>query len=319
MVALSQGGSADDIAPGVEFFRKLKEAGNFLPVDPTPATIESGQTPVVIDWNYTNASETKKLPSLAGRRPAGEPGRRLLLPGDQQGRPASRGRPAVAGVPLQRRGAEPLRRGRGAAGAGRQHDRRRHASTSTVAAALPVVDGPVDRADTAADRGGVEVPGGQLGRGGWLMRPGRRLGPETLPLLPFFAVVVIFLIVPTVTVIVSSVYARRGLLAGPDRGAVHRHRAVGVGQQRAAVGCHRAARCVPRRGDGVADRQQPTHLDGAPRGAVAVQRARPVRRCRTGIRVPGHDRAQRRADAVGAAGVRLRTWQARAGCTACPG
>lgn len=63
MVALSQGGSADDIAPGVEFFRKLAEAGNFLPVDPTPATIESGQTPVVIDWNYTNASETRKLPT----------------------------------------------------------------------------------------------------------------------------------------------------------------------------------------------------------------------------------------------------------------
>jgi len=63
MVALSQGGSADDIAPGVEFFRKLREAGNFLPVDPTPATIESGQTPVVIDWNYLNAAETKKLPS----------------------------------------------------------------------------------------------------------------------------------------------------------------------------------------------------------------------------------------------------------------
>ncbi|BCI55884.1 ABC transporter substrate-binding protein [Mycolicibacterium litorale] len=63
MVALSQGGSADDIAPGVEFFRKLKEAGNFLPVDPTPATIESGQTPVVIDWDYLNAAETEKLPS----------------------------------------------------------------------------------------------------------------------------------------------------------------------------------------------------------------------------------------------------------------
>jgi putative spermidine/putrescine transport system substrate-binding protein len=63
MVALSAGGSADDIAPGVEFFRKLKVAGNFLPVDPTPATIESGQTPVVIDWNYLNAAETAKLPS----------------------------------------------------------------------------------------------------------------------------------------------------------------------------------------------------------------------------------------------------------------
>jgi putative spermidine/putrescine transport system substrate-binding protein len=63
MVALSQGGSADDVAPGVEFFGKLKAAGNFLPVDPTPATIESGQTPVVIDWNYLNAAETAKLPT----------------------------------------------------------------------------------------------------------------------------------------------------------------------------------------------------------------------------------------------------------------
>ena len=59
MVALSQGGSADDIAPGVEFFGKLKQAGNFLPVDPTPATIESGQTPVVIDWDYLNAQRPR--------------------------------------------------------------------------------------------------------------------------------------------------------------------------------------------------------------------------------------------------------------------
>jgi len=63
MVALSQGGSVDDVAPGVEFFRKLRAAGNFLPVDPTPATVESGQTPVVIDWNYLNAAETAKLPA----------------------------------------------------------------------------------------------------------------------------------------------------------------------------------------------------------------------------------------------------------------
>jgi putative spermidine/putrescine transport system substrate-binding protein len=63
MVALSQGGSVDDVAPGVDFFGKLKAAGNFLPVDPTPATIESGQTPVVIDWNYLNAARSAKLPS----------------------------------------------------------------------------------------------------------------------------------------------------------------------------------------------------------------------------------------------------------------
>ena len=126
MVALSQGGSADDIAPGVEFFRKLKEAGNFLPVDPTPATIESGQTPVVIDWNYLNAAETKKLPTWQVVVPPNARRRRLLLPGDQQGRAASGGRAAVAGVPLQRRGPEPVRPGRCAAGARRHHDGRGH-------------------------------------------------------------------------------------------------------------------------------------------------------------------------------------------------
>jgi putative spermidine/putrescine transport system substrate-binding protein len=61
MTALANGGSADDIAPGVEFFSQLKAAGNLVPVDPTPATIESGQTPVVIDWDYTNAAQTSKL------------------------------------------------------------------------------------------------------------------------------------------------------------------------------------------------------------------------------------------------------------------
>ena len=56
MVAIANGGSADDIAPGVDFFSKLKQAGNFIPVDPDSATIESGQTPVVIDWDYLGAA-----------------------------------------------------------------------------------------------------------------------------------------------------------------------------------------------------------------------------------------------------------------------
>ncbi|MBA3782830.1 MAG: extracellular solute-binding protein [Nocardioides sp.] len=56
MAAISNGGSADDIAPGVDFFGDLKKAGNFLPVDPDSATIESGQTPVVIDWDYLGAA-----------------------------------------------------------------------------------------------------------------------------------------------------------------------------------------------------------------------------------------------------------------------
>ncbi|WP_216656547.1 ABC transporter substrate-binding protein [Nocardioides marmotae] len=63
MASLANGGTADDIAPGVDFFKRLKAAGNFLPVDPTPATIASGQTPVVIDWDYLNAVESQKLDS----------------------------------------------------------------------------------------------------------------------------------------------------------------------------------------------------------------------------------------------------------------
>jgi putative spermidine/putrescine transport system substrate-binding protein len=63
MAAVANGGSPDDIAPGVEWFGELDDAGNFLPVDPTPATVQSGQTPVVIDWDYLNASLTKDVPS----------------------------------------------------------------------------------------------------------------------------------------------------------------------------------------------------------------------------------------------------------------
>jgi putative spermidine/putrescine transport system substrate-binding protein len=61
MAALANGGSADNIEPGLEFFKKLKAAGNFLPVDPTPATIASGETPVVIDWEYLNVAQSKQL------------------------------------------------------------------------------------------------------------------------------------------------------------------------------------------------------------------------------------------------------------------
>jgi putative spermidine/putrescine transport system substrate-binding protein len=56
MAAIANGGSADDIAPGVEFFAELKKVGNFLTVDPDSTTIEQGTTPVVIDWDYLGAA-----------------------------------------------------------------------------------------------------------------------------------------------------------------------------------------------------------------------------------------------------------------------
>src|SRR5262245_1538709 len=61
MASLANGGSADNIAPGVDFMKKLADSGNLIPVDPTPATIASGQTPIVIDWTYNNNPQTAVL------------------------------------------------------------------------------------------------------------------------------------------------------------------------------------------------------------------------------------------------------------------
>jgi putative spermidine/putrescine transport system substrate-binding protein len=54
LAALQNGGSADNIQPGIDFFQKLKAAGNFLSVLPTQATVNSGETPVVLQWSYNN-------------------------------------------------------------------------------------------------------------------------------------------------------------------------------------------------------------------------------------------------------------------------
>jgi len=59
--ALSNGGSLDDIGPGIDFFKKVKDAGNFNPVEVTPATVQSGETPISIDWDYVNAGLTDTL------------------------------------------------------------------------------------------------------------------------------------------------------------------------------------------------------------------------------------------------------------------
>jgi putative spermidine/putrescine transport system substrate-binding protein len=54
LAALENGGSADDITKGVDFFGKLKQAGNFQNVLPSQATVASGETPVVVQWSYNN-------------------------------------------------------------------------------------------------------------------------------------------------------------------------------------------------------------------------------------------------------------------------
>jgi len=55
--ALANGGSLNNIAPGIAYFKKLHAEGNFVPVAASAATMESGQTPIVVWWDYLLASE----------------------------------------------------------------------------------------------------------------------------------------------------------------------------------------------------------------------------------------------------------------------
>ncbi|MEU1269379.1 extracellular solute-binding protein [Streptomyces sp. NPDC005799] len=61
--ALASGGSFDDIQPGLDFFAKLKKNGNYTPVESTPATVEKGETPISIDWDYLNAGYADEFKS----------------------------------------------------------------------------------------------------------------------------------------------------------------------------------------------------------------------------------------------------------------
>jgi putative spermidine/putrescine transport system substrate-binding protein len=63
MANLAVGGTLDDISKGVNFFHQLKQAGNFVPVQATTATVKAGTTPVVFDWDYLNATHGADVPS----------------------------------------------------------------------------------------------------------------------------------------------------------------------------------------------------------------------------------------------------------------
>jgi putative spermidine/putrescine transport system substrate-binding protein len=70
--ALAHGGSLGNINPGIAYFASLKKDGNFVPVTAGPTTVQSGQTPIVIWWDYLLASEIG----------ATDPGFKIVIPTD---------------------------------------------------------------------------------------------------------------------------------------------------------------------------------------------------------------------------------------------
>lgn len=50
--ALANGGSYDDLMPGIEYFAELKSNGNLQTIDVTEAALLSGEVPIALDWTY---------------------------------------------------------------------------------------------------------------------------------------------------------------------------------------------------------------------------------------------------------------------------
>ena len=58
--AVANGGSFDNVQPGLDFFDKLNKAGNFVPLIAVPGTVDSGETPVTVRWDYNALSNRDK-------------------------------------------------------------------------------------------------------------------------------------------------------------------------------------------------------------------------------------------------------------------
>jgi len=61
--ALANGGSLQNVQAGIDFWASLKKSGNYIPVQTTPQTVASGQTPISLDWDYNNIAYVTEFPA----------------------------------------------------------------------------------------------------------------------------------------------------------------------------------------------------------------------------------------------------------------
>ena len=59
--ALGNGGTLDNAQKGLDFFKQLQQAGNFVPTVGGQGTLASGETPILITWNYLAQSYADAL------------------------------------------------------------------------------------------------------------------------------------------------------------------------------------------------------------------------------------------------------------------
>ena len=66
------GGNLDSVTEGLNFFKQLNDAGNFVPVIASTATVASGNTPIRLGWTYNALADKDKL--------AGNPPIQVVVP-----------------------------------------------------------------------------------------------------------------------------------------------------------------------------------------------------------------------------------------------
>ena len=59
--ALANGGTLDNVQPGLDFMKQLTTEGNLLPLVADPGPIAKGETPVSVHWNYLALADKKSL------------------------------------------------------------------------------------------------------------------------------------------------------------------------------------------------------------------------------------------------------------------
>lgn len=59
--SLANGGSLDDISPGIDYFAEMAEVGNLVAINDTAGALTTGQAAVVFDWNYNWLGASEQL------------------------------------------------------------------------------------------------------------------------------------------------------------------------------------------------------------------------------------------------------------------
>jgi putative spermidine/putrescine transport system substrate-binding protein len=72
--AIANGGSLDNVEPGLAFFKQLNEMGNLLPLIADSGPIAKGETPITFQWNYLAAANKDNF--------AGNPPIEIVYPKD---------------------------------------------------------------------------------------------------------------------------------------------------------------------------------------------------------------------------------------------